>query len=210
MISWVRVSTKIADDPSVARIAAELRVKMPHAVGLVVAVLCQLPDHAKDGQLAQVPDSLIERWAGWDGKAGRFATSFRRELCDAEGTVRSWERYNGAPIREAEADLQRKRESRRTRAGASGERPADTSRTVRRTKPRPSGGSPPLRDETNYGEGNSAPHGAESSLPHVRVGEETVSAALALEGARADGPRTHRGMERLGEIMRRELAHGAA
>ena len=41
-----------------------------------------------------------------------FAAAFRRHLCDDAGAVRSWERHNGAALRKAEADIERKRSMR--------------------------------------------------------------------------------------------------
>ena len=112
MVGWIRVDTSIADDPAVARIAETLNVRRPEAVGLVVGVLAKMAAHAKDGALSNVPDSLLEAWAGWTRRPGRFAPAFRGELCDDAGVVRAWDRLNGGPIAEVEADAERKRKAR--------------------------------------------------------------------------------------------------
>lgn len=131
MIAWIRVSVAIAEDPAIARLAEAVGVSRPEAVGLVVGVLCKLPAHAKTGDLAAVPPTLLEDWAGWKGRRGRFAAAFRAELCDEAGIVLAWEALNGAPIREAEYDAARKRRARS--AGRSDRHPADSPADVPRT-----------------------------------------------------------------------------
>lgn len=115
-IGWIRIDTAIADDPAIARMADALHVRRPEVVGLVVGVLAKMAAHAQNGDLSPVPDSLLEPWSGWTGKRGRFAAMFRAEFCDAGGVVRAWDKLNGQPIREAEADAARKRRERAAQA----------------------------------------------------------------------------------------------
>lgn len=108
-MNWIRVATKMKGDPRVGAIAAACKVRVEHAVGLVCCALMEFPDHARDGDIAAVPDVVLEQWALWSGKAGVFAAAFRAQLCDERGVVRAWEKHNGAAIRKADADVQRKR-----------------------------------------------------------------------------------------------------
>jgi hypothetical protein len=49
------------------------------------------------------------------GSAARSPAFFRAQLCDDDGTVRAWEKYNGAAIREAKASRERMRQWREKR-----------------------------------------------------------------------------------------------
>lgn len=102
-MEWVAIDVNIAGDPGVHRMAAALRVRVPELVGLLALTFAGMAQHATDGQLADVPDSVLEMWSRWHGKRGAFAKQFRAELCDESGLVTAWEKYNGAKIRRAEA-----------------------------------------------------------------------------------------------------------
>ena len=90
-MNWIRVARSIPSDPIIGMIAAQLKIRDAEVVGLVVCVLCALPDHASTGDLSGVPDATIERWALWGGKGGRFAPVFRDHMCDDNGVVGAWE-----------------------------------------------------------------------------------------------------------------------
>jgi hypothetical protein len=118
-MEWVAVAVNIARDPAVHRMAAAIRVRVPEIVGLLALTFAEMTQHAPDGQLADVPDTLLESWAGWHGRRGAFAAQFRAELCDDAGLVTAWERYNGAAIRRARAARERTRAWRKEREQAS-------------------------------------------------------------------------------------------
>lgn len=115
-MNWIRVAVAIGDDPDVHRLAAALDVRMAEAVGLVVGLLARFPEHAPDGNLADVPDSLVERWAGWEGERGTFAPVLRALFLNEHGVWGSWEKHNGAALREANAARDRAAEYRRRKA----------------------------------------------------------------------------------------------
>jgi hypothetical protein len=130
VIRWIAVSTSITTDPALDRFAVQLGVSPLTAVGHVVGILCHLPAHAKDGNLANVPDVTLEHWARWDGARGALAAAYRDEFCDADGTVHGWDDYNGAAIRKHEVDAERKRIERQNRrktrqSGAASSGPSD-------------------------------------------------------------------------------------
>lgn len=115
-MNWIRIAVGIADDPDIHRIAAQVDTSDAATVGHVVAVLVQLPTHAVDGDLRDVPDSLLERWALWTGPRGVFATAFRQHLCTPDGVVRSWEKHNGGALREAKRSKERAKQWRESKA----------------------------------------------------------------------------------------------
>jgi hypothetical protein len=111
-VNWIKVAVDIKADDAMGVIVDDCDVPRYAAVGLCVNVLGTMATKAQDGDLSAVRDSTIEEWAGWDGKRGRFAVAFRAAMCK-DGIVRSWEKYNGAAIRKAEADIERIRAKRR-------------------------------------------------------------------------------------------------
>jgi hypothetical protein len=118
-VNWIRIAVGIMDDPKAQQLADALSVKLPHAVGMMVGVLVQMPDHAADGDLSHIPASTVERWACWHGKAGAFDKQFRLILCTGN-TVSQWEKHNGAAIREAARNAKNAksyRERQRSRTG---------------------------------------------------------------------------------------------
>jgi hypothetical protein len=101
------------------------------------------------GDLSEVSDATLEMWALWRGKRGVFAKAFRLQLCDANGVVRSWEKHNGGPLRDAKASADRSKAWRE-------ERKANRMRTEneRRSEGVANGNRTLLRDETKRDETN--------------------------------------------------------
>jgi hypothetical protein len=115
-VNWIRIAVGMKNDASVSRIADACKVRVAEAVGCVVNVLAELPAHARDGNLANTPDRLIEQWAVWEGKRGAFASAFREHLTDENCVVRAWEKHNGAAIREADTKREEARKWREKKA----------------------------------------------------------------------------------------------
>ncbi len=135
-MNWIRIARNIKNDPRILTLAARCRVRVPEAVGLVVSLLVEFPDNAPDGTIVAIEDFVLEQWAGWSGDMGVFAEHFRALLCDETGTVRAWEKHNGAAMREAEAARDRaKRAREEARRRAEEERAAEQP-PARPTKPR--------------------------------------------------------------------------
>jgi len=173
-MNWIRMATRMKSDPKVGRIAMECGVPMSHAVGLVCCTLMEFPEHARDGDIAHVADVILEEWAGWRGEPGRFSAVFRTQFCDATGLVASWDKHNGAAIREADAARERAatwRETkkspprtgnvRRTEPVPNGVRTAYETHTVRHTYGVPNGVRTPLRDGTGRDGDTTSPLRAE-------------------------------------------------
>lgn len=121
-MNWIKIAVGIMRDPSIISVAEAAGVSVPTTTGHVVGVLTSLPEGARTGDLSGVADTTIERWADWRGKKGRFAEAFRRYLCTPEGFVRSWDKYNGAAMRESETTKERARKWREQRKKEADER----------------------------------------------------------------------------------------
>lgn len=111
-MNWIRVGITIMDDSDIDTMASACGVRIAEMVGCVVGVLVHLPAEAKDGNITEKSDRLLEKWACWQGKKGRFAAAFRQHLCREDGVVRSWEKYNGAALRESDRTRERAKEWR--------------------------------------------------------------------------------------------------
>lgn len=113
-MNWVRIACDIEDDPQVRGMARALGLELSTAVGLMVRVLARMPKHARDGDVAHLDPVTFEDWTDWRGEPGAFAREFVARFVQ-DGQLRSWEKYNGAAIREADrrAEQQRQRRAKR-------------------------------------------------------------------------------------------------
>lgn len=115
-MGWIRIADGMDDDPKVHVLATALGCPVAGAVGHLVLLLSRFPEHAPQGNLAQIPASLVERWAAWEGERGVFDAAFRETFLNADGIWTAWEKHNGAALREAHASRERAAEYRRRRA----------------------------------------------------------------------------------------------
>lgn len=148
-MNWIRIAVGIADDPKMQKVAEALRVRLPEAVGLVVATLCQLPNHARDGDVTEIPDATLEKWSGWHGKSGVFSIVFRSHLC-TDGTVSAWEKHNGAAVRKSDADAARQADYRAKRGATLHDNPPPVTRDNTRDITRDIARDGTGRDVTEY------------------------------------------------------------
>lgn len=109
---WIRVHANIANRPVVARMAEALRIDPYRAVGHLVTFWGAVSGHASNGSIVDVPDALLERWAGWAGKRGAFAAWVRDSHMDEDGRVNEWDSYQGKLEVKREQERQRVREFR--------------------------------------------------------------------------------------------------
>lgn len=93
---WIRVHARLVDKPVVARCAESLRIDPYKAMGHLVALWGGVSMNVVGGHVQDVPDSLLERWAGWNGKRGAFANWVREQHLDDEGRINEWDEYAGA------------------------------------------------------------------------------------------------------------------
>lgn len=112
-MTWLRMDTDMRDHKVIGDLASALNVPLPHALGLYAGCLFGFGEHFPEAYPVRVADSLIEKWASWGGKRGRFADAFRR-LCieteagrkDPPGRIRGWWRQE-ALLRKQEIDRQK-------------------------------------------------------------------------------------------------------
>ena len=145
-MNWIRIATGITRDPSVIALSEAVGVSVPTTTGHVVGVLTSLPEGCPTGDLSGVSDATLEQWAMWRGRKGVFAAAFRAQLCDEQGVMRSWAKYNGSKLRELATDRERKkaaREAAKVQRMSGGNLPDNAG---------PSGPVRPLRDETRRDE----------------------------------------------------------
>ena len=172
-MNWIRVDVGIGRDSSIGAMSEALGVSVPTTTGHTVLVYTAMAEGCLSGDLSTVKDSVIETWAMWRGKRGRFAAALRAHICTPEGVMRSWAKYNGSKLHEMEYDRERKRiarESARAQRREPGGRPADTTQT--------SGGRPPLRDVT--GRDVTEQQGSKQLAASSVLATSTVAAAGGL------------------------------
>lgn len=160
-MNWIRIDVAIGRDASLGNIAGACGVSRVTATGHVLLVYTAMAEGCRNGDLATISDAVMEEWAQWRGKRGRFAVAFRAELCTQQGVVRSWEKYNGAKLRELESDRDRKRTARESAKLSAGHPPEQPQTSDRR---------PPLRYETGRNETNNTVQtkvGSNSQLPDI-------------------------------------------
>lgn len=101
-MAWVRVETGIASRKVTFRLASWLvsehelpeSYTVPLAVGLLVSLWSAVGENCRDGDVSDVPDRLLEKWAGWEGDSGAFA-KWVREHHTSDGRIRDWDETNG-------------------------------------------------------------------------------------------------------------------
>lgn len=125
---WIRVHAQLAERPVVTRMAEALRIDPFKAIGHLVTFWGAVSAHATRGCVTDVPDALLERWAGWTGKRGAFAAWVRDQHVDEDGRISEWDTYQGK--------LETKRELERDRQRKSRERHADNTSDIRVTSRR--------------------------------------------------------------------------
>ena len=117
-MTWIRVDVSIPEDQTVHSLADQLGVRPNEAIGLLVSMRGKFPAHARSGDLSQVPDTLVEKWAGWHGKAGRFASALRALVLNDHGVDEGWLRTNAAMLKATDAAADRMARLREKRAAA--------------------------------------------------------------------------------------------
>ena len=90
LVNWIRIAVGIGDDPDIYLLAERLNVSPHEAIGLVVLLLVRFPEHAETGDLSNIPDALLERWAGWTGERGAFAQAVRAIFLKGAGLAELW------------------------------------------------------------------------------------------------------------------------
>jgi hypothetical protein len=112
-LSYVAVDPAIAADVRIFRMAEALGVDRFWLVGHLPQFFGALAANQPDGDIAAIPDAVLDHWAG---DVPGFGVQVREHLCDAGSTqLRSWAKYNGKALASLERDRTRKREAREAR-----------------------------------------------------------------------------------------------
>lgn len=96
---WFKVHSNIATHPKTERLADELGIPVPLALGHVMALLCWITNHEPDGDISAYRPEYIERQAMWGGERGRFYDALRQVgwlTDDGNGaSIHNWMEYAG-------------------------------------------------------------------------------------------------------------------
>lgn len=103
-VRYVAIAPGVASDPRIVAIAAALHKNRRWIAGCLPAFFGEVAANASDGNLSEIPDRLLDVWAG---NVRGFGTEVRQKLCDSDGVLRSWFEYNGRALTKRE--LTRKR-----------------------------------------------------------------------------------------------------
>lgn len=146
---WLRLEVDAVDDPGFFALAAATGCSVGDAFRCAVKVWGKMARFAPGGELAAVPDIMLEEWAGWAAvprgtsaglSAGRpvevpapFAGTFRSLFQTEDGFLVLWRELQGPLLERQERDRARKRSERAApasksavSAGPSAECPADS------------------------------------------------------------------------------------
>lgn len=122
-LEFVAIDPGIARDTRIAFMAAGLQRDRYWVAGHFPAFFGEVARHQPDGNLSAIPDDLLDEWAG---NVEGWGAQVRAHMCDDDGVLRSWMKYNGEKLLALQQDRERKREAReaqRNGRGPSAENP---------------------------------------------------------------------------------------
>lgn len=204
-LTWIAVDGQLAHRKVVYRVvellrasggaSAGLSVDVPRdflrtsAVGLLVGLWTGVGMNCNDGDISDVPDSLIEHWAGWYGQPGHFA-QWVRDTHVSKGRIKDWDEMNGSLETRREKDRERKRlereaqrlnMSRGASSGPSTGQAQDSPRDVRVT-------GAPTNQPTNQPSKNASPRGGAPAPAHPPAPARDDAQAITPAEAIANFP----------------------
>lgn len=119
-LDFVAIDPHVAADVRIVALAKALKKDRFWIVGHLPAFFGSVAMNTPDGDLSLVDDELLDAWAG--GVSG-FGKAVREHLCNEDGVLRAWSRYNGRALRNLERDRHRKAERRARAHGTSPDGP---------------------------------------------------------------------------------------
>lgn len=149
-MTWIRWDTVTPRSEVIGFLAERLGVKPVQALGHYNAMACGFGDHRADGRLDKVSDPMLETWAMWAGKPGRFAKAMRDwcamavEVDGDPGELRGWWRQT-ALLTKQERDRQKPDGRKKSRANP----PGDSGGIPRKSRDDPSRATNERTNETN-------------------------------------------------------------
>lgn len=127
---WIRVAADLSDRKVTWRLVEMIRAHHPAArlalggelplgilraaaAGYLVELWGNIAKHTADGVIRDLPPTMLEHWAGWDGEPGAFHRWVMAHHFDGSaGTVKEWRDYQGAIQERRRADAARQRDKR--------------------------------------------------------------------------------------------------
>ena len=112
---WIRVDADTPRDPLWDMLGTATGHTAVSAFGYAVRVWCAMAEHCPDGDISDIPDATIERWAGWEEGHKVFVTAFR-DLCAQNGVVYAFADRQVKLAEQREKERIRKQKQREKRA----------------------------------------------------------------------------------------------
>jgi hypothetical protein len=111
-VTWIRFECATPDDPLWAELAEAAGCDVATAFLSYWTMLARLAKTHPSGQLDQVTDEQLERWAGWRRRRGRWAAAIRTRCQEPAaspraGMLRGWWR-NLAPLEKQARDAKKR------------------------------------------------------------------------------------------------------
>jgi len=131
-MTWIRWDTATPRSKVVAFLAERLGIRPAYALGHYNAMCCEFGEHQQDGRIDQVADSMLELWAEWPGRKGKFAAAMREWCTKSEtpghdpGELRGWWRQKALLMKQ---DQDRKKPDGRKKSRANPPGDSSQSRT---------------------------------------------------------------------------------
>jgi hypothetical protein len=134
-VAWIESHADLRDHPKLDLLMELLGIPRRDAVGLLHFVWWRALTYAPSGDLSDMTDGQIARWADWDGDPGHLVSGLKTAgFIDSARTIHDWDDFAGRWIDRRKADAKRKKDARDAAANrANG------------TRPGTSGGHPPGR-----------------------------------------------------------------
>jgi hypothetical protein len=111
-MAWIESHQSLRLHPKTRKLARELGVSLPQAIGHLHCLWWWALDYAQDGDLSQYEADEIADGAEWDGDPAVFIESLRRCGFVTDKAIHDWQDYAGRLIERREKNRERMRQAR--------------------------------------------------------------------------------------------------
>lgn len=112
-MAWIELHQSLIRHPKLSRLARELHIGRPQAIGHLCCLWLWTLDYAPDGRLSAFTSTEAAVGAEWTGKPEEFLQALKSAgWIDEDGNIHDWEKYGGKLLKKREADKNRKREAK--------------------------------------------------------------------------------------------------
>lgn len=112
-MAWIELHQAAAWHRKTIKLATELNIRRPEALGLMSGLWLWAVEAAPDGDLSHITDKEIAASAGWHGQPARFVQAVQTAgYLDDDRQIHDWYDFAGRLIESRIADRDRKREDR--------------------------------------------------------------------------------------------------